>query len=150
MLSDWGRPTVGIFQTAFVVEDLDAAMEQFTKRFDVGPWAVFRDAEPVGTLYRGEPAQAVMHLAFGLAGHMTFELVQPADDHPSIYRDVVEDRGYGFHHFGYGTTTLDADVAAMVAEGYEAVTNLDTPEIRLAMFDTRDVMPGLTELIEVT
>ena len=89
MLSDWGRPTVGIFQTAFVIEDLDAAMEQFTRRFNVGPWAVFRDAEPVGTLYRGEPAQAVMHLAFGLAGHMTFELVQPADDHPSIYRDAM-------------------------------------------------------------
>jgi hypothetical protein len=149
MLSDWGRPTVGIFQTAFVVEDLDVAIEQFSKRFKVAPWTVFRDAEPVGALYRGEPAQAILHLAFGFAGHMTYELVQLADDAPSVYRDVVEDRGYGFHHFGYGTRALDEDVAAMKAEGYQAVGNLDTAEIRLAMFDTRDVLPGMTELIEV-
>ena len=149
MLSDWGRPTVGIFQTAFVVEDLEAAIEQFTERFNVGPWAVFRDAEPVGTTYRGDKAEAILHLAFGHSGNMTYELVQLADDKPSVYRDLFEDSGYGFHHFGYGTTTLDEDVAAMVAQGYEVVSTLDTPEIRLAMFDTREVLPGMTELIEV-
>jgi Glyoxalase/Bleomycin resistance protein/Dioxygenase superfamily len=149
MLSDWGRPTIGIFQTAFVVEDLDVAIAQFSSRFNVEPWAVFRDAEPTGELYRGEPARARLHLAFGLSGTMTYELVQLADDAPSVYRDVVEDRGYGFHHFGYGTATLDEAIASMNAEGYEAVANLDTNELRLAMFDTRDVLPGMTELIEV-
>jgi hypothetical protein len=149
MLSDWGRPTEGIFQTAFVVEDLDVAVEQFSVRFNVGPWAVFRDADPEGGLYRGEPAQARLHLAFGYAGHMTYELVQLADDAPSVYRDVVEDRGYGFHHFGYGTAAFEESVAAMDAQGYEAVASLATPELRLAIFDTRDVLPGMTELIEV-
>ncbi len=149
MLSDWGRPTEGIFQTAFVVEDLDVAIEQFSTRFDVGPWTIFRDVDPQGSLYRGEPARAILHVAFGFAGHMTYELVQPADDAPSVYRDVIEDRGYGFHHFGYGTRTLDKAVAAMHAEGYQTVGSLDIPDIRLAIFDTRDVLPGMTELIEV-
>ena len=54
MLSDWGRPTKGIFQTAFVVEDLDVAIEQFSTRFNVGPWTVLRDVDPEGALYRGE------------------------------------------------------------------------------------------------
>jgi hypothetical protein len=149
MLSDWGRPTKGIFQTAFVVEDLDVAIEQFSTRFNVGPWTVLRDVDPEGALYRGEPAQATLHLAFGFADPMTYELIQLVNDAPSVYRDVVNDRGYGFHHFGYGTPAFDEAVAAMQAEGYQAVGSLDTPEIRLAIFDTRDVLPGMTELIEV-
>jgi hypothetical protein len=151
MLSDWGRPTNGIFQTAFVVEDLDLAIEQFSARLDVGPWTILRDVGPEGAVYRDEPAQATLHVAFGFSGQMrmTYELVQPADDAPSVYRDVVNDRGYGFHHFGYGTPTFDTAVATMHTEGYQTIGSLDTPEIRLAIFDTRDVVPGLIELIEV-
>jgi hypothetical protein len=150
MTSDWGRPTEGIFQTAFVVEDLDVAIEQFSSRFQVGPWRTFRDVGPEGALYRGEPARSRLHVAFGFARHMTYELVQPVDGAPSVYRDVINDRGYGFHHFGYGTKDFDKAVAAMHAEGYQTVGSLELPDLRLAIFDTRDVMPGMTELIEVT
>ena len=150
MTSDWGRPTEGIFQTAFVVEDLDFAIEQFSSRLHVGPWRTFRDVGPEGALYRGEPARARLHVAFGFARHMTYELVQPADDAPSVYRDVINDRGYGFHHFGFGTKDFDEAVAAMRADGYQTVGSLELPDLRLAVFDTRDVMPGMTELIEVS
>ena len=149
MTSDWGRPTEGIFQTAFVVEDLDVAVEQFSSRLEVGPWRTFRDVAPEGALYRGEPARARLHVAFGFAGLMAYELVQPVDDAPSVYRDVINDRGYGFHHFGYGTREFDKAVAAMHAEGYQTVGSLELPDLRLAIFDTRDLMPGMTELIEV-
>jgi hypothetical protein len=80
---------------------------------------------------------------------MTYELVQPADDAPSVYRDVIHDRGYGFHHFGYGTRDFDQAVIAMHAEGYSTVGSLEHPDLRLAIFDTRDILPGMTELIEV-
>ena len=148
--SEWGRPTEGIFQTAFVVEDLDVAIEQFSARLSVGPWRTFRDVGPVGALYRDAPARATLHVAFGCAGHMTYELVQPVDDAPSVYRDVIDDRGYGFHHFGYGTRDFDRAVAAMHAEGYPTVGSVELPDLRLAIFDTRDALPGMTELIEVT
>ena len=149
MTSDWGRPTDGIFQTAFVMEDLDVAIEQFSARLNVGPWRIFRDVGPEGAVYRDEPAQATLHVAFGFAGHMTYELVQPLDDTPSVYRDVINDRGYGFHHFGYGTRNFDKAVAAMHAEGYQTVGSLELPDLRLAIFDTRDILPGMTELIAV-
>jgi hypothetical protein len=141
MTSDWGRPTEGIF--------LDLAIEQFSSRFQVGPWRTFRDVGPEGAAYRGELARARLHVAFGFAGHMTYELVQPVDDAPSVYRDVINDRGYGFHHFGYGTRDFDRAVAAMHADGYQTVGGLELPDLRLAIFDTRDVIPGMTELIEV-
>ena len=53
MLFDFGRPTDGIFQTAFVVEDLDAAIEQFSARLTVGPWTTMRAVGPEGAYYRG-------------------------------------------------------------------------------------------------
>ena len=149
MASDWGRPTEGIFQTAFVVEDLDVAIGQFSSRFQIGPWRTFRDVDPEGAVYRGEPARARLDVAFGFAGNMTYELVQPVDDAPSVYRDVINDRGYGFHHLGYGTRNFDKAVAAMHAEGYQTAGSLELPDLRLAIFDTRDLMPGMTELIEV-
>lgn len=149
MTSDWGRPADGIFQTAFVVEDLGAAIEQFSSRLRVGPWRIFRDVDLEGAFYRGEQARARLHVAFGFGGDMTYELVQPVDDSPSVYRDVIDDRGYGFHHFGYGTRDFDNAVAAMHAEGYQTVGSLELPDLRLAIFDTRDVLPGMMELIEV-
>jgi hypothetical protein len=148
MLFDFGQPTDGIFQTAFVVEDLDAAIEQFSARLRVGPWTTMRAVGPHGSFYRGEPAKAAVHVGFAFGGHMLYELIQPADDLPSVYREVIEQRGYGFHHFGYATPAFDEAVADMHAHGYETVASLKIPDLRLAYFDTRDVLPGMIELIE--
>ena len=65
-----------------------------------------------------------MRVGFGFAGHMLYELIQPADDLPSVFREVVEQRGYGFHHFGYATPAYDEAVANMHAHGYETVASL--------------------------
>ena len=38
------------------------------------------------------------------AGHMNIELIQPLNDaEPSVYREWIEKRGYGFHHWGRAT-----------------------------------------------
>lgn len=148
MKFDFGQPADGIFQTGFVVEDIDTAMDQFTARLGIGPWAVMREISTAGTFHRGAPSQAVLNVAFGFSGHMAYELIQPVNDAPSAFRDVVEDRGYGFHHFGRATTTFDESVASMTSQGFEIVTAADFPGLRLRMFDTRDVLPGMTELIE--
>ena len=80
---------------------------------------------------------------------MQYELIEPADDLPSVHRDVVAERGYGFHHFGRATTSFDADVAAMTATGYPVAFSASVgPQGRVAYFDTRDVLPGMTELLE--
>jgi hypothetical protein len=110
MLFDFGQPTDGIIQMAFVVEDLDEAMRRFTDRLRIGPWTVLRNFAGDDPRYRGEPTQAEAHIALGFCGHMQYELIQPADDLPSVHRDVIRDRGYGFHHFGYATPQFDEKV----------------------------------------
>jgi len=150
MLFDFGQPTDGIIQIAFVVEDLDAAVEQFSARLGVRPWTTLRAVGPQGSVYRGEPAQASFHVGFGCSGHMLYELIQPADDLPSVYREMIDQRGYGFHHFGYATPAFDQAVATMVTHGYEVIGSVEVPGVRLAYFDTRDALPGMIELIEAS
>jgi len=149
MLFDFGQPTNGIIQMAFVVEDLDPAMTQFTDRLGVGPWTVLRNFAGSEARYHGEPTEARAHVALGFGGHMQYELIQPADDLPSVHRDVISERGYGFHHFGYATTSFDDTVRAMNATGYATAFSATVePGSRVAYFDTRDVLPGMTELME--
>lgn len=151
MLFDFGQPTDGLIQMAFVVEDLDAAMARFSESFRVGPWTVLRDFAGEHPRYRGEPAQARAHVALGFGGHMQYELIQPVDDLPSVHRDVITQRGYGFHHFGYATTAFDEAVEAMHRRGYETVFTASVgSDSRVAYFDTRDILPGMTELIEAS
>lgn len=151
MLFDFGQPADGIIQAAFVVADLDSAMTEFSGRLRVGPWTVLRGVGGPEARYRGRPTQARVHIALGFAGHMQYELIQPADEFPSVYREVIQERGYGFHHFGYATTAFDEAVEAMHAQGYETAFSAVAPGgSRVAYFDTRDVLPGMTELIEAT
>ncbi|QJU55647.1 VOC family protein [Herbiconiux sp. KACC 21604] len=151
MLFDFGQPTDGVIQLAFVVPDLEQAMAEYSARLSIGPWTVFRDFAGHDPRYHGEPTEAVAHVALGFGGHLQYELIQPADDLPSVHRDVIADRGYGFHHFGVATTTFDASVAEYVARGYPVVFSASVdPQSRVAYFDTRDVLPGMTELIEAS
>jgi len=51
------------------------------------------------------------------AGHMSVELIQPEDGHPSVYKDIIERRGYGFHHLGVGVEDADAERRAYESRG---------------------------------
>jgi hypothetical protein len=59
--------------------------------------------------YRGQPTTADVSIAMGFAGHMMIELIQPRDDKPSVYREIVQARGYGFHHLGIAFEDVEAE-----------------------------------------
>jgi hypothetical protein len=147
----FGQPLDTVIQIAFVVENLEDAMGGFGERLGAGPWTVFRDFAGDNPRYHGEPTDARAHIALGFAGRMQYELIQPADDLPSVHRDVIQERGYGFHHFGYAAPDFDASVARMRATGYEPVFEAEVDGgDRVAYFDTRDVLPGMLEFIEAS
>ncbi len=151
MLFDFGQPMDGVIQLAFVVPDLEQAMAEYSARLSIGPWTVLRDFAGDDPHYHGEPTKALAHIALGFGGHLQYELIQPADQLPSVHRDVIEERGYGFHHFGVATTTFDRSVADYIERGYPVVFSASVdPTSRVAYFDTRDVLPGMTELIEAS
>lgn len=150
-LLSFGQPEDGVIQMAYTVPDLAAAMRDFTAHLRAGPWFVFRRLAGRDPRYRGERSLAANDVALGFAGHMQIELIQPLDDHPSVYRETISARGHGFHHFGIAARHLDRECAAQRAKGYElAFTDAVEGVGRVAYFDTGGVLPGMLELIEAT
>ena len=146
---DFGQTIGGVFQTAFIVEDLKTAMDEFTKKLNVGPWFVAGPFVPPRGVYRGEPTDMRVEIAVGHAGHMQYELIQQHDDKPSVFMEVAKSRGYGFHHFGKLTTDLEGDVARFQAQGFElAFSDFSPRGAEIRYIDTLSVLPGMTELVE--
>lgn len=149
-LTIFGQPQDGIIQSAFVVKDIRESMKEWIDKLKVGPWFLLPEFTGVDALYRGKPSTAVVSLAMGFAGHMWIELIQPLDTAPSVYRDIIDRRGYGFHHFGMGTENFDRDVERYKAAGAELAFFARVPSGgRVAYMDTSATLPGMTELIEL-
>ncbi len=67
-----------------------------------------------------------------------------------MYREWIERRGYGFHHWGRATWQFDQDVERYRAAGHELVFLAGVPTGgRVAYMDTTADLPGYVELIEL-
>ncbi len=145
----FGQPLGGIVQVAYVVEDLQKSITEFSQKFNIGPWFYSNGYTLKEASYRGKPTDMRMGLALSFSGNMCFEVIQPLDDKPSVYWDVIKKKGYGFHHLGMATTQYEVDVARYQKMGYVLAFEGLTPRgIRFAYFDTTGDLPGMLELIE--
>jgi hypothetical protein len=149
-LVSFGQPDDGIIQVSYVVPDIQAAMARWAQFLRVGPWFLIPEFTGVEPTYRGQPSKAKIALAMSFAGHMNVELIQTLDDEPSVYREVIQKRGYGFHHHGIATKDFDHEVERYRNEGYEVALHLKVPSGgRVAYLDTTKDLPGMTEIIEL-
>jgi hypothetical protein len=123
----YGQPMGGVAQTAFVVEDLDAAIERFVADMKAGPFFVLDHFLRPDQVYRGQPSTADITLAMGFAGHMLIELIQPLDNNPSVYKETIDRRGYGFHHVGIACTDVYADSLKYQKRGYAEAFRASVP-----------------------
>jgi hypothetical protein len=149
-LVGFGQPDDGIIQMAYVVKDIHAAMRAWVGKLRVGPWFLLHHFSGQEPLYRGQPSTADVSLAMAFAGHMNIELIQPNDDAPSVYREIIDTRGYGFHHWGCATAQFDRDVEQYRQAGHEVGFICRVPSGgRVAYMDTTRQLPGFVELIEL-
>jgi len=150
-LLNFGQPPGGLVQLGFVVKDVHEEIERYSQLMNIGPWFVYENMALSGGEYRGRPTSIDVTIAMAHAGHIQFELVQQNDDAPSVYKEVPEDRRYGFHHWGLGTTDFDADLERLKARGYEVAlfAYVEDFDARGAYMDTKGDLPGMVELIEM-
>jgi hypothetical protein len=147
----FGQPHGGIVQFAYTVADIEKGMADYTRLMGVGPWFVMGPFTTPRATYRGAPTQIELTLAIGFAGHMMVELIQQHDDKPSVYREYVERKGHGFHHWAIGSRDFDADVARYEAQGYEiAFSDVSPRGVRVVYMDIGRDVPGMLEIIELT
>ena len=105
-----------------------------------------------GQTYRGEESTADITIGMGFAGHMLIELIQPLDNNPSVYRETIALRGYGFHHFGIACADVDADSLAYQRRGYHEAFRAAVPTGGEVVYLDNGSGPqwGFLELLPVT
>jgi hypothetical protein len=147
----FGQPRGGVIQMAYVVTDIRAAIDHWVRDLGVGPWFLLDHWSGIDPVYRGRPSLAGVSIAMAFAGHMQIELMQPEDDHPSVYREVIERRGYGFHHHGGASADIDGDVARLEQQDYTLAFRAGVPTGgEVAYMDGGAALPGMLEYIEAT
>lgn len=148
----YGQPMGGIAQTAFVVEDLQAAIAHFVANAGAGPFFVLDHFLVPGQNYRGTESTADITLAMGFAGHMLIELIQPLDSNPSVYKETIEHRGYGFHHFGIACADVYKTSEEYQARGYHEAFRASVPTGGEVIYldNGTGAQQGYVELLPVT
>jgi methylmalonyl-CoA/ethylmalonyl-CoA epimerase len=110
-----------MFQVAFVVRDLEAGLERYTRVLGGAPWRCYTFSAAIhrSALYRGATTDFSVRLALTDTSPQ-YELIEPQRG-PGIHEDWLEERGEGFHHLGVVVDSLDEAAARMKGAGYEAV-----------------------------
>jgi methylmalonyl-CoA/ethylmalonyl-CoA epimerase len=143
------RPKRAIMQVAFLVDDLDAAIDEWVSLHNVGPFFVDRHTAYAKRSFRGAPAAWDVSLAFAYSGDLQIELVQCHDDAPSVFSEFRRAHGCGAHHLGAITPDLAGDLRAFAARGVAPVQHaVSSAGIETAFFETGDVPGQMLELIQ--
>ena len=145
------QPDGTVMQIAYVVESMDAALENWLRKIKAGPFFVFRSLEILNGRYRGAPTDVDLDVALGFSGSVCVELIQQNCQSPSVYRELLDNKGSGFHHWALFTESIDEEIAryerqsnALAFSGAVAIGG------RFAYMDTTAELGGMTELIEAT
>jgi Glyoxalase/Bleomycin resistance protein/Dioxygenase superfamily len=140
-----------VIQYAYTVADLDLSMRHYTEVLHVGPWFKRGPFVPGQGLYRGHPTTSRLSLARAFSGDSMIELIQSHDDEPSIFREVIQARGSGFHHWAIPTRDFDAETRRYQERGFAVAFSdvLDTGA-RIRYMDAMSTVGGLIELVEAT
>lgn len=138
-------------QFGYVVRDIDAAMQHWTKILGVGPFFYFEEAPVQDLRYRGHATDARVRVAFSNSGPIQIELVQPLDEHPSLFNDFVQRGLEGQQHMAFWTRELDFWVERCADNGIEVLMSGYTgaPDGRFVYVSTETHPGTIIELSEV-
>lgn len=146
--SDALCPLPEVAQVAWVVRDIERAMAEFTRLFQVGPWLQLtlklEDQE-----VHGERRALSARLALTQLGAVQLELIEPLDDQ-SIYVEHLERHGEGLHHLGFLCEDAPARLEQLRAHGAEVLQAGRIGQMHYAYLTHPASGGAIIELIEAT
>lgn len=145
-----------ITELCYVTHDLESAIKRWAEGPKAGPFFVHTvPADGGERTYRGGPAKDSFMSAVGLCGNTLIELVQPTNDEPSVFQEVLQTKGeMAAHHVcpsmrELGAAEFDATYNEYVDLGYVPASEMVVPFIgRYCLFDAREQLGLFIELAE--
>ena len=137
-------------QFAFVVEDLDSALQFWVQSMGVGPFFHIERASYRELRYRGQPTTPDYSVALAYWGETQIELIAQRCATPSIYREFLDEGRSGqLHHICVRTDDMDRFQREAPGRGLEELAHLTmAPSGRVAYFRSRLSRWPLTEVGE--
>jgi len=149
MKSGWKLPAP--MQIAYIVPDLEAALEHWTSRIGAGPFFIIDNVEFKQQWFRGQPVDVKTRMALGYWGDVQVEFVEQLNAAPSPYREFLDAGHSGMHHLGVISESLDTDVAELERRGLKRLYwGETTVGVRFAYVDSDFHPGGMIELIEAS
>jgi hypothetical protein len=145
----WPEGEYRMLQLGFVVNDLIGTAAHWAEVFGVGPFHVLPRME-VPCTYRGRASVVDMQVAVAQAGPAQIELIRQYSDGASVFHDMFDEGGLGFHQLCTVTRDYDGQTAHYVGLGYELACELGHRGQRVAFFDTVADFGFFTEVAEAT
>lgn len=149
-----------VVQVAYLVPNVDDAMEQWVRQAGIGPWTCIRNIE-LDAIYEEKPLVLRLHEALSYAEGLQIQLVQSLNDpaEATPYRSSIEQGRYGLHHVAFFSTDIDADVATAEAQGFERTCEMQSGDghryfycrsrfLPDTWFEFLEVYPLLTKIFE--
>jgi len=151
-MSEGGKSSISlppVEQIGFVVKDIDKATEYYSSTFGWGPFQVF-EHEMKGVIFRGEPSDCRLKIAFAHSGSIEIELIQVLEGE-TPHTEFLREKGEGMHHLRFNVDNIDDMLAAFAKEGIEPVWHQSLPEfgVSFAYLDTNKIGGMMIELIEI-
>lgn len=113
-MSDKSVTDNDIVQIGIVVEDLEAAMDNYCEIFGIEEWYVYTFGSETGVenfTYKGKKVDDFEYkIALSKIGNLEFELIQPIRNVP-VFEDILAEEGEGFHHIKQKVKTENIDEA---------------------------------------
>jgi catechol 2,3-dioxygenase-like lactoylglutathione lyase family enzyme len=138
-------------QVAFVVDDLDRAVDKFTKIYGIQSWNVWSGLAhgQINKVYRGKPGNYEFSCAYGFVGDLMVELCHH-DGGESVYKDWLDSNGPSLHHLGFRLETkqeLEEAAASFERQGAPLAMGGEIEGLGIwAYYDTVDQLGCFTEL----
>ena len=124
-----------IVQYAYIVDDLDTAIDHWISNIGAGPFFVKRHWNDLELVYRGKKSTLDMSVALGQAGANQIELIQVHCDNPTVYTDLhPKGNGGGFHHVAMFAKNFEAAVKAYEDKGFECGMRGILEQLRLSIW----------------
>ncbi|MFW5784337.1 MAG: VOC family protein, partial [Spirochaetota bacterium] len=86
-------------------------------------------------------------LAFMDFGSLQVELIEP-DEHPSTWREFLEEHGEGIHQLAFFINGMKEKVATLTSRGFALDQKGEYEGGRYAYVNTRDTLKTMIELLE--
>ena len=139
-----------VTQIGFVVNDIEKTSQAFADFLGVEKpqWSLTDTIDKTHGEFNSQPCPARAKLAFFHVGEtLDIELIEP-DETPSVWRNVLNEKGEGVHHIAFVVNGMKEKILALEGNGMKLLQRGEYTGGRYAYIDCVDQLKTIVELRE--